>query len=101
MIPLNGQPIDLAQLRQPGAADQLGAIQQMIAASAGVELGGQAELVTDLDVRVLDDVQLPIVATPGGVTVFGVSGLLGKTDTAPGRRVLIPWHAVRRMSAAS
>lgn len=101
MIPLNGQPIDLSQLRQPGPGEQLGGIQQMIAASAGVELGARAELVTDLGVRLLDDVQLPIVATPGGVTVFGVSGLVGKTDTAPGRRVLIPWHAINRMGAAS
>lgn len=98
---INGHPVDLGQLRAPSVSEQLHHMQAGLLSSAGIELGGRAELVTDLGVRVLDSVGLQLMVGPnGGLTIVGVCGTDGKTDDTPGRRTLIPWHSISRMGPA-
>lgn len=98
----NGQPVDLGQLRQPSLNDQLQMIQRVMLDSAGLELGGRADLDTDAGPRRLDEIALSMIVAPnGGLVLVGVTGLVGKADDAPGRRVLVLWHSIRRIGAAS
>ena len=98
---INGQPVDLGQLRSPSLGEQLATVQRVMLESAGIEVGGRAEHGNDHGERAHDDVAQTQIVTPnGGLIVVGVCGVVGKTDTSPGQQTLVPWHSISRMGPA-
>jgi hypothetical protein len=101
-IPLGGVQVpDLAALRGPSVGQDPGVlVAQMILGSAGVVPGGPSFVVADGESYLLDDTSVVVLFSQAGAQVFGITGQ-DTEQAARAARVLIPWHAIRKIGPRS
>ena len=84
-VPVLGQ-----QLGQPDPAVWM---QQTILRAAGIDRGGSGVVVTDMGEIRMSGIDVVVVAMPSQIHVVAI---VGRAAVGP---VMVPWHAVRSLSA--